>query len=353
VDEADGNHRVDGPPAGRRSRGTGYVRIEDVARTASVSAQTVSRYLRSPGQVSGPAADKIRAAIAVTGYVPNLVAGSLASNRSSIIAVIVPTIAYPVHATQVQGLSDAVRSQGYQVLVGTTNYDRDTEHRLVETFLGRRVDGMVLAGAILRPDTVRLLRSSGIPIVQIWELPDDPVDMAVGHSNYDIGRAVARHLLERNRRRPAVIAHAAESDTRAAARVRGFLDLLAEDHVAAPTIIEVSRPNDMTATPDLLVRLLQLRPRPDAVFCVNDPLAVGLVLACHRAGVRVPDDLAIAGVGDSDLAAMVTPAVTTVRIPRYELGQTAGAMLLERLAGTRPAQSVVDLGFQLIVRQST
>lgn len=352
MDGTDGKHRVD-RPAPRRSRSTGHVRIEDVARAAKVSAQTVSRYFRRPESVSAPTADKIRASVEATGYVPNLVAGSLASNRSRIIAVVVPTIAYPVHATQVQGLGDAVRAEGYQVLVGTTNYDRETEYRLVETFLGRRVDGIVLAGAILRPDTVRLLRGSRIPTVQIWELPDDPVDMAVGHSNYDIGRTVARHLLERGRRRLAVIAHAAESDTRAAARVRGFRDELAVAKVKPPTIIEVSRPNDMTATPDLLARLLRLRPKPDAVFCVNDPLAVGLVLACHRAGVRVPEDLAIAGVGDSDLAAMVTPAVTTVRIPRYELGQTAGAMLLERLAGTRPAQSVVDLGFKLVVRQST
>ena len=143
------------------------------------------------------------------------------------------------------------------------------------------------------------------------------------------------------------------TDTRAAARVHGFREVLAAAGVKAPAIIEVARPNDMTATPELLARLLRMRPKPDAIFCVNDPLAVGLVLACHRAGVRVPQDLAIAGVGDSDLAAMVTPAITTVRIPRYELGQTAGTMLMERLAGTGPARSVVDLGFKLVVRQST
>ncbi|WP_293859536.1 LacI family DNA-binding transcriptional regulator [uncultured Alsobacter sp.] len=352
MDGTDGKHRAE-RPAGRRSRSTGHVRIEDVARAANVSAQTVSRYFRHPGSVSAPTADKIRASIAATGYVPNLVAGSLASNRSRIIAVIVPTVANPVHATQVQGLSDAVRAEGYQVFVGTTDYDRDTEHRLVETFLGRRVDGIVLVGAHLRQDTVDLLKRSGLPTVQVWELPENPVDMVVGHSNYEIGRTVARHLLERGRKRFAIIAHAAVTDTRAAARVHGFREVLAAAGVKAPAIIEVARPNDMTATPELLARLLRMRPKPDAIFCVNDPLAVGLVLACHRAGVRVPQDLAIAGVGDSDLAAMVTPAITTVRIPRYELGQTAGTMLMERLAGTGPARSVVDLGFKLVVRQST
>lgn len=341
------------PARERRSRGTGHVRIEDVARAASVSAQTVSRYFRSPDRVSPETARKIRESIEATGYVPNLIAGSLASNRSRIIAVVVPTIANPVHATQVQGLADAVRAEGYQVLVGTTDYDRETEHRLVAMVLGRRVDGVVLAGAFLRDDTVALLQRSGVPVVQIWELPEHPVDMAVGHSNADIGRTVARHLLERGRRRMAVLTHAAASDTRAAARVVGFREELAKVSLPSPAVIEVDRPNDLKATPELLARLLALSPRPEAVFCVNDPLAIGLVLACQRAGVRVPADLAIVGVGDSDLAAMISPSVTTVRIPRYELGQTAGAMLLARLGGGRPERAVVDLGFQLIVRQST
>ncbi len=345
--------RVGNERRARRSRSTGHVRIEDVARAADVSAQTVSRYFRDATQVSQPTAEKIRAAIASVGYVPNLIAGSLASNRSRIIAILVPTIANPVHASPVQGLADAVRSRGYQVLVGTTEYDRETEHRLVEAFLGRRVDGIVLTGAMLREDTEALLQRSRTPTVQLWELPDRPVEMAVGHSNAGIGRTMAQHLLDRGRKQLAVIGHAATGDTRSAARVAGFLEVLSSQGAPAPLLIDVERPNAIGQAPDLLARLLAATPSVEGVFCVTDQIAIGLVLASQRAGVAVPKRLAIAGVGDSELAALVTPALTTVRIPRYELGHSAGVMLLARLAGERPDPAVVDLGFELIVREST
>jgi LacI family transcriptional regulator, gluconate utilization system Gnt-I transcriptional repressor len=337
----------------RRSRGTGHVRIEDVARSAQVSAQTVSRFFRDPALVSETTAEKIRLSVASVGYVPNLVAGSLASNRSRIIAILVPTIANPVHASPVQGLADAVRKQGYQVLVGTTDYDRDIEHALVEAFLGRRVDGIVLTGAVLREDTDRLLRRTNIPTVQIWELPDNPIGMAVGHSNTGIGRTMAQHLLSRGYSRLAVVGHAARTDTRSAARVAGFNEVVRAAGLPEPVLIEVERPNALAQTPKLLERLLAHRPKLQGVFCVTDQIAIGLILASQRAGVSVPKRLAIAGVTDSDLAALVTPALTTVRIPRYELGHTAGTMLLARLSGQWPTPAVADLGFELIVREST
>lgn len=337
----------------RRSRGTGHVRIEDVARDANVSAQTVSRFFRDPALVSPPTAQKIRASIVATGYVPNLIAGSLASNRSGIIAILVPTIANPVHASPVQGLADAVRKHGYQVLVGMTDYDRETEHGLIEAFLGRRVDGIVVTGAQLRPDTEALLRRSGVPTVQLWELPDDPVEMAVGHSNAGIGRAMARHMLERGHRRVAVVGHAAVADTRSAARVQGFREVYGEAGEPPPVVIDVERPNAVGQTPALLERLLAQRPALQGVFCVTDQVAIGLVLACQRAGVAVPGRIAIAGVGDSDLAALVTPALTTVRIQRHELGRRAGQMLLARIAGEDVSPAVADLGFSLVVREST
>ncbi|UFN48836.1 LacI family DNA-binding transcriptional regulator [Roseomonas sp. OT10] len=328
------------------------MRIEDVARLAGVSAQTVSRVLRDPERVSEPVRASVRAAVAQAGYVPNLVAGSLASNRSRIVAIIVPTLANAVHAGSVEGLSDALHAARHEVLVGTTGYDRDRERAVVRAFLGRRVDGLAIAGGVLDPEAAVLLRAAAIPTVQLWELPEAPVDMAVGVRNREIGMAVARHLAGRGRRRLAVVGHAAASDTRAADRVAGFVAEAQRLGLPEPLRLQTARPSALKEAAALLEPLLRGAAPAEAVFCAGDQIAIGLLLGARRAGVAVPERLAIVGVGDSDLAALVSPALTTVRIPRYEMGFEAGRMLLRRLQGETVEPRRVDLGFELMVRES-
>ena len=318
----------------RRSRGTGRVRIEEVARDAQVSAQTVSRFLRDPALVSSAAAERIRASVDAVGYVPNLMAGALASNRSHIVAILVPTIANPIHAAPVQALSDTLRPAGYQVLVGTTDYDPIIEQQLVEAFLGRRVDAMVLTGTSLTPRTSHMLTRARIPVVQLWELPENPVDMAIGVDNVAAGAAIAWHFHERGYRRFAMLGHAAAGDTRSAARLVGFVSETARLGLTPPQHHLYLRPTDMTLAPALLATVLARQPRPDALFCVGAPMAIGLVLAAPRAGIAIPGDLAVASFGDNDLAPLIAPSLTTISIPRFEFGRQAGQML----CGASPAR---------------
>ncbi len=338
-----------GAPPARSSRSSGHVRIEDVARSAGVSAQTVSRHLRNPGQVSPLTAARISSAIEATGYMPNLLAGALASNRSRVVAILVPTIANPVHAAPVQGLSDVMRASGYEVLVGTTSYDPGTEQALVAAFLGRRVDGIVLTGAATAPETAQMLARSRVPTVQLWELPARPVDMAVGLDNTAVGVTVAAHLASRGYRRLAVVRHAAASDTRSAARATGFIEETRRLGLPSPLLLTADKPAEMAQAPALLAELRGAQ----AVFCVGDQLAIGLVLACQRLGISVPSDLAVVGVGDSDLASLITPPLTTVRIPRYGLGRAAAELLLGRFTGQEDVPTVIDVGFELVIRGSS
>lgn len=337
----------------RRSRASGQVRIEDVADRAGVSAQTVSRFFRDPSRVSPDTSKRIRKAAEEIGYVPNLVAGSLASNRSRIIAIIVPTIANPAHSVWVQSLTEILSSQGYQVLLGATDYDPLRERDLVRTFLGRRVDGVVITGAHLDPQADRLLRRSGAPTVQILELPERPIDMAAGVDNYACGAAIASHLFERGYKRLAVVGSKIATDTRAAARVAGFMRQAQARGLAAPVALAVDRPADIRVGAGLLLELRAIRPRVEAVFCVGTQISVGLMLACRRAGVEVPQQLAVAGFSDGDLASMLTPPLTTVRVPSQSLGRQAGAMMLARLAGQETPVKVVDVGFELIIGETT
>jgi len=334
----------------RRSRGTGRVRIEDVARAADVSAQTVSRFLRDPAKVGPAASARIADAIREVGYVPNLIAGSLASNRSRVVAIIVPTLANPVHAQPVEGLGDALRADGYQVLVGTTNFQQDVEDGLIRAFVGRRVDGIVITGGRLSAASRTVLKAAATPVVQLWELPRTPFDMAVGVSNIAIGACMARHFADRGYRRLAVIGHAARTDTRSGDRVKGFVAETGRLSLPPPLVIEPERPMLIRdATP--LLEMLQ-REKVRAVFCSSGQLSVVLLLNANAMAIDVPGALAIGGL-DSDLATVVRPKLTTIRLPAYDLGLQAGRMLLQRMAGAVVAQPRLDTGFELRVGQST
>lgn len=337
-------------PTPRRSRGTGRVRIEDVAREAGVSAQTVSRFLRAPAQVGPEASARIEAAVRAVGYVPNLVAGSLASNRSRIVAIIVPTLANPVHAQPVQGLGDALRPHGYQVLVGTTDFQAETEAALIRAFVGRRVDGLAVTGGSFAEPSRQVLAAAGIPVVQLWELPEDPFDMTVGLSNDAIGVRVAAHFAAHGYRRLAVIGHAEASDTRSAGRVVGYCAEAARLGLAAPLVLLPERPMLIRDATPLLDQLVAAD--VDAVFCTSSQLSVVLLLNARSRGLAVPEDLAIAGI-DSDFATVVAPAITAIRVPAYDVGLQAGRLLLRRLAGEAVPERRIDTGFTFIRRGST
>jgi LacI family gluconate utilization system Gnt-I transcriptional repressor len=335
----------------RRSRGTGQVRIEDVAREAGVSAQSVSRYLRDPGRVGPATSARICEAISAVGYVPNLIAGSLASNRSHVVGILLPTLAIPAHAGPVEGLAAALRDSAYEVLVGTTGYDAGAEERLVRAFVGRRVDGLVLTSDVLSAELRRTLAAFAAPVVQIWELPSEPFDMAVGVSNKAVGAAVAGHFLARGHRLCAAVGHAQATDTRSAARVAGFVETLAAAGAPAPIRLDVRMPEALAQADAILARLRAEGP-PSAVFCTAGQLTVALHFAARRAGLNLPDDLALMGL-DSEFAALVDPPLSVVRVRTYEFGRLAGEMLIERLAGRRPQTQTRDVGFEMILRAST
>ncbi len=337
-------------PITRRSRGTGRVRIEDVARAAGVSTQTVSRFLRAPAQVGPEASARIAAAILEVGYVPNLVAGSLASNRSRIVAIIVPTLANPVHAQPVQGLSDALRPQGFQVLVGTTDFQAETEAALIHAFIGRRVDGLAVTGGSFAEPSRQLLEAAGTPVVQLWELPEQPFDMTVGLSNAAIGARMAAHFAERGYRSLAVIGHAEASDTRSAGRVTGYCAEAKRLGLADPLVLLPQRPMLIRDATPLLDRLVIQG--VEAVFCTSSQLSVVLLLNTRRLGLAIPSDLAIGGI-DSDFATLVDPAITAIRVPAYDVGLKAGRLLLRRLAGEPVPERRIDTGFTFIQRGST
>lgn len=322
--------------------------MEDVARAAGVSIVTVSRAINSPDKLSPATLRAVRVAIEQLRYVPNLTAGSLASRRSRIIAVIVPTIANSIFSDTVDGLAQTLVQHGYQLLLGQTHYRLEEEAALVDAFLGRRVDGLVLTGVKHARGLRARIQRVGIPVIETWDLTPRPIDMVVGFSNHAAGRAAARYLVAKGYR---ALAFIGGGDDRSTTRLEGFRDGAREcgaAEVAAALVPAPSSPSDGAAA---LAGLLASG-RPRAVFCSNDMLAAGALFECARRRMAVPDHLAVMGFADLPIAAGIEPSLTTVQVRATEMGQRAGELLMQRLAGDSTTQRIVDLGYAIVERAS-
>jgi LacI family gluconate utilization system Gnt-I transcriptional repressor len=314
-----------------------------------VSAITVSRALREPDRVAEGTRRAVLRAIARLGYVPDLVAGALASRRSRIVGAIVPTIAGAMFADTVQGMSDAVHAEGYQLLLGAHGYDLKAELALVQAFIGRRADGLIVTGVQHAPATRRILAASGLPVVETWDIGRQPLDMTVGFSNFRAARAMAGYLVTRGYRRLAFISGPLRAHDRSRPRRDGFR---AGARDAVLVELHMTDGSDMRSGAKAIVELLDRDPKVEAAFFVNDTMAAGALMECTRRGWPTPGRVAIAGFGDFEVAAAVAPALTTVRISGYEIGRRAALMLMARLAGKEVLPTTVDLGFEIVARES-
>ena len=344
--------KTSGGEAASRRRQRGPVRIEDVAELAGVSAITVSRVLRTPAMVADETRRRVEEAVDRLGYVRNLAAGTLASLRSRLVAVIVPTLRSSVYADTIQGLSDELSSAGYHLMVGYSGYSADLELSVLRAFMGRQPDAVVLTGVEHRPAVRRLLRKRRVPTVEIWDLIDDPIDLTVGFDNVAAGAAVADHLAKAGVRRPAVLGSDPAREARAAKRLAGFEARCRALRLRAPIVVPLLDGMSLSEAEDGFRRLVGQAPEVDGLFCLNDALAIAAMMEARRLSIAVPGRMRIAGFGDFDLAAHVTPRLTTVRVPGYDIGRRAAERLLDRVGGTRRGDRVDNLPFELVPRES-
>lgn len=341
--------KTQSPPTRRARRGSGAVTLHDVAKLAGVAPITASRALNTPGQVSPEVLQKVTEAVSQTGYVRNRLAGGLASTRSRLVAAVVPTIAGPVFLQTLQSLTEALAEHGYELMLGQSGYVNSREDALLDAIIGRRPAGIVLTGIMHSPEGRRRLQAAGIPVVETWDLTPTPLDMLVGFSHVDVGRAVVDFLYAKGRRRLALIAGDDERSRRrqqafqAAAQAAGLRDV-AVVIVPAPTTLKSGR--------RALVELLQKSPDIDAVFCSSDLLALGVMTEAQVRGMAVPGQLAVVGFGDLEFAADLHPALTTVRIDAMAIGRQAAQFIVDSAEGLPIDQRVVDVGFSIVDRAS-
>jgi LacI family gluconate utilization system Gnt-I transcriptional repressor len=336
-------------PPKRSRRSSGAVTLHDVAKLAGVAPITASRALNTPDRVSAEVLQKVTDAVRLTGYVPNLLAGGLASTRSKLVAAVVPTISGPVFLQTVQSLTAALAESGYQLMLGQSGYADSREDALLEAIIGRRPDGIVLTGIIHSAQGRQRLLAAGIPVVETWDLTPTPIDMLVGFSHVDVGREVVAFLLSKGRRHLAVVAG---DDERARRRNVAFCEAAKTLGLPEVRVVIVPAPTTLGSGRSALVELLASPEGIDAVFCSSDLLALGVMTEAQAQSIAVPEQVAVVGFGDLDFAADLNPSLTTVRIDGASIGRQAARFIVDRAEGRSVEQRIVDIGFSIVQRQS-
>jgi LacI family gluconate utilization system Gnt-I transcriptional repressor len=329
------------------------IRMTDVARRAGVSTMTVSRALRDPSSVSEEMRRKVEAAVAEIGYLPNRIAGSLSSNRSNVVGLVVPSIRNSLFAAMIQGVSDVLRQNGLQLLISDSGHRLEEEEALVEALLAQRVCGLVLHNTQHTARVRELVEKTGVPTIETGNLPKKPLDIAVSYSNYEASRAMTIHLARLGYRKIGFITLPLQNNDRSEERRRGYFAALKELGIPADRSLVLEAPAGFGSGGEALVRLRETHADLDAGFFAGDVLAVGALFEAQRRGWSVPSEIAIASFDDLDLLRHVVPTVTTVRLPRYEIGRRSAEILLHRLRGGGRENRLIDLGFEIVQREST
>ena len=329
------------------SRATGSVTLADVAKLAGVSPITVSRVVNRPELVTADTLAHVQQVIDRTGYVPNLLAGGLASKRTRLVAALVPSITNAIFVEAIQALTDRLWEAGYQVLLGLSGYPATREDALLAAVLSRRPDAIYLTGINHSPEARQRLINARIPVVETWDMTPTPIDMLVGFSHEQIGEAVARHLLAKGHRRFGLVW---ADDARALARRRGFLAELEAQGCTEVEVVTVPAPSTLTLGRQGLARLFEQGTSPTAVFCSSDLLAHGALEEARSRGLAVPKDLALIGFGDLEFTQHTFPALSTVRVDRAAIGRHAAELILSRIDGQSGDTKVIDVGFEIVDR---
>ncbi|HAZ55345.1 MAG TPA: LacI family transcriptional regulator [Franconibacter helveticus] len=324
--------------------------IQKIARLAGVSVATVSRVLNNSDTVKEKNREKVLQAIKASNYQPNLLARQLRTARSSMVLVLVSDITNPFCAELVKGIEEQAEQQGYRILLCNSGSDIKRSRSSLQLLSGKIVDGVITMDAFTTlPELTQLIGDT--PWVQCAEYADAGDISCVGINDIDASRELVRYLVESGRQRVALINHDL-SYKYAQLRQQGYLREL-ENHGLAWQAITYASALSFSAGKQAMEKLLQAQARPDAVFAVSDTLAAGAMAAVRQAGLRVPQDIAVAGFDGTELAEMVSPPLTTIAQPSRDIGRKAFSLLLQKMDNPHAPTERVMMAWQLIVRAST
>ena len=332
--------------------------MTDVARIAGVSAMTVSRALKGSESVTKDTREKIMQAVDELGYVLDLSAGALSSQKTGFVSVLIPSVNNSNFSETVHGISEVLEAKSKQVLLAYTDYSQQREEQLIETMLQRRPEGIIVTGGMHTPRARKILEQSAIPVIQTWDLSKTPIKHQVGFSNTAAVEDMVARLVFKGYRKIAFIGGDKDCDSRGIARRRGYESAVKTLGLPKAHVVPMGAPPISIAHGGpAVVQLVEEWPEVEAVICVSDLVAVGVIMECHRRNWSVPERLAVAGFGDFEISRHCWPTITTASVNCKKLGRQAGELMMQAIDAEHtdpplPAQSVI-IPHSIIEREST
>jgi LacI family transcriptional regulator len=327
--------------------------ILDVAKLANVSTATVSRVINSPGHVRPKTRDRVYRAMKTCRYTYNALARGFVTKRSHTIGLIIPTITNPVFSESTRGVQDVANANGYQVLLGNSDYQSEKEAALIEVFRERQVDGLIITTTDLKGEILKNLLDDEFSFLLLYSTLRKGLMPSVGVDNYLGGYLATQHLIQLKHRRIGMLAGEFRFSDRSFHRWHGYKKCLKDNHIAYdPELLLHTRYTPLSGCKGLK-RLINANNPPTAVFCSNDLLALGAIEGARQLGLGIPQDISIIGFDDMQIASFISPSLTTIRQPTYEMGQQGAEALIDIIEGRagKPVHKLLDIS--LIEREST
>lgn len=326
--------------------------IRVVAELAGVSVATVSRTLKQPESVSPKTRHRVLDAIQQAGYQPNQLAARLRSGKTHNLVVLVPTIANVFFARVISGMQQVAHEKGFTLLLSNTQADEHTESNYARMVESAAADGVIQLRAFNPFRREQVNEHNLYPMVNACEVLDNVACPTVMLDNRAAAAAMTRHLIELGHKRIALVKGPARSPlTRD--RIAGYRDALTEVGIVFDEQLLVAGDFSLKAGFDAATQLLKLAERPTAIFCENDEMAIGAMQCLKQAGLRIPEDMSVAGFDDINFAEYSDPPLSTIAQPAEEFGRTAVSLLIDVLQGRVTKAAKVILPFDLIIREST
>lgn len=314
--------------------------LEDVARIAGVSTASVSRALNDPDKVSKHTRERIDKAIETLGYTPNFGARALASNRSNTVGAIIPSMANAMFASGLQAFQEVLSEAGVNMLVASTGYDPAEELRQIKLLLTHGADGLLLIGDDRPQSTRDFLKKRAVPYVVSWCFKESSEQLYVGFDNKAAAYDATSRVLATGHRRIAMICGTRSGNDRSYDRCEGIMAAIADFGQDASLVGLVESRYRLEHGAEAFEQIMSSRAVPTAIMCGNDVLAAGALMRARDMGIDVPGRVSLVGFDDIGLASVVTPPLTTVRVPQIEMGRTAAHVLMGLLSGDAAPESV-------------
>ncbi|MDO7083526.1 substrate-binding domain-containing protein [Pseudocolwellia sp. AS88] len=318
--------------------------LQDIADVVGMTKMTVSRYLKDPKLVAESSRHAIELAINKLGYIPNKAPNILSKGKSQAIGVLFPSISNHVFDEVLRGIESVTEPAGYQIMIAHYAYSPELEEKRISSLLGYHVDGLILSESVHTENTLRMIDSSGVPVTEIMDTCNKPIQQAVGFDNLDAAKQMTLNMLDKGYKNLAYIG--SKGDVRDLLRQKGYEEAV-KSRDLPPLIFRSPEFTSIRLGFEILDDILASEPKVDGVICTNDDVAMGMLLSCKNRGIKVPNELGIAGMHGHDMGKLYSPTLATVITPRYLIGKVAAEQLLARIDGLEDIETYIDLGFKL------